>query len=230
MQNEKRSKFIQFLRGYGWVALVTLCLLLTGFLTRSRWPAAWRAASVPAAVRSSATPVMLSTATDVSMPTPEPTETLTPTLQPTREAVNGYTNPLGEYGFNYPANWLNLGEQNGAEVAFFLPDVKIEVNLQDAPPGITYDQIQKNVDSYAFFHSVFLKTYLDGQEALQEDVIDDQQALRGRYYHVLRAGKYYLIGLTSDMESEQAVDVSGILPQYDRLVQSFQFTAQQGGQ
>ena len=226
MQNERWRKFIQSMRGYGWIAPVIIIFLSIGILAQGSWFARWGAPTAPA-LKPSATTVFLITATELPTVVAEPTEIHTPTAQPTHEAINGYTNPVGQYGFNYPASWLNLGEQKGAEVVFFLPGIKIEVNQQEASPGESYDQIQKDVDSYAFFHSVFLKTYMDGQEVLQEDVIDDQQALRGRYYHILKAGKYYLIGLTSDMEREQALDLSGVLPEYDQMVKSFRFTHEQ---
>ena len=191
-----------FLCDYGWMLLLALALLLTGYFTRGYW-----------------LPILGVTPTSTPAPTITPTSA-TVTVTPTSEFY-GYVNEEGGYAFNYPAQWQ--GKASGTDAYFQLPNnAKLEIIVRALQAGETLESLADDTGPLTIPKSNFTNLTVGGEPALRYDVLDAKSEVVARTYRVLYAGRVYYLTLFAPLEAG-TVPFSQSLEQFDQLMLDFQF-------
>lgn len=186
---------------YGWMLLLALALLLTGWFARGYW-----------------LPILGVTPTSTPAPTITPASaTVTPTLD-----LYGYTNASGGYAFNYPTTWQGLESETDAH--FLLPDdAKVQITIRTALLEDTLQTIVADAGPWLLPQSKISDATVGGEAALKEDFLNAENVVTGRAYHVIHNGKIYFIALFSSPELPLPPSFPETLTQFDQVVSSFYF-------
>lgn len=136
------------------------------------------------------------------------------------QKIAGYTNHLGNYGFNYPTDWQ--GVETGSDVIFENEEIKVEIVVNPIQPGESIETILSEIEPGTILYTVENAT-IDGKPALKRDILSENEEIVRRVYDVFNNNYRYILVMGFKDYTESSGNINHYLKQFDNLVSSFRF-------